>query len=107
MLIYHDPKRWRTVSRTTVCPFHRANPGKVHAGCTCSGTIYQERVSDEEYERRRVEEIREYEDGILRQAKAIEARRATTTEIGVVHESGGPEGICPDPVSIPQQHQER
>ena len=32
-----DPKKYETFSEHTVCGYHKRNPGKSYAGCTCFG----------------------------------------------------------------------
>ncbi len=39
MIIHEDRRDMETVIKHNVCDYHKENPGKSYAGCTCSGSI--------------------------------------------------------------------
>jgi hypothetical protein len=48
MLIHSDPDAWMPISEHHTCLFHKDNPGKPFAGCTCSGMIGHRPATEEE-----------------------------------------------------------
>jgi hypothetical protein len=89
MMIYYDPDRYEGFSTSHTCEFHKANPGKVWAGCTCSGTFGTRKVNDEEYAKRRAERERREDDEILARAEHIRMKRAAS---GIETEGHDPKG---------------
>ena len=50
MLIYHNPDDWKTVFESRTCDFHKRNPGKAFAGCTCMCSVGVLPITAEERE---------------------------------------------------------
>lgn len=76
MINRYDPDQYETYTEHTTCPFHQANPGTPHPGCTCSVHMGSRRRPPEEIARLRAERQRAREDAILAEAEAIRTRRA-------------------------------
>lgn len=61
MLIPYDPDKYVTTTHSTICGYHRDNPGKAWPGCTCSTSIGQRKATPNEYllaRRKRLEDRR-------------------------------------------------
>jgi hypothetical protein len=93
MLINHDPDRYMVEIKSTTCPFHKANPGKPFAGCTCSTSYGQVERSPEEVAAIKRAKRLAREEQILAEAAAIRARRRA-------------EGIAHNPSSTPRDERE-
>lgn len=76
---YRDPDEWEPDISHSTCPWHKANPGKPFAGCTCSASYGMKRRDPAEVAAIKAKRRREHEDAVLAEADQIRARRAATT----------------------------
>ena len=72
MIIYNDPDRYKTVTTSYTCWFHKENPGVPFAGCCCSATISSVEVTPEEYQERKQERLRKRREELLKELKNID-----------------------------------
>jgi hypothetical protein len=69
MIIHYDPDATVVETTHTTCSYHKQNPGKPFAGCTCSSSYSHRKATPQEYsenrkrrlEQRRVELVSELE----------------------------------------------
>lgn len=81
MLIHYDEDMYETTHESHTCPYHKMNPGKSYAGCTCSFSVGSRLRPYDEYLALRAKREREREDAVLAEAEAIKARRGIATPL--------------------------
>ena len=77
MYVHYDPDEFKAVGSQHTCSFHKANPGKPYAGCTCSASWGSVRRPPEEVAAIKAERRQKEEEEILAKADAIRARRVS------------------------------
>lgn len=77
MLIQHDPDRCVAEAQRTTCAYHKKNPGKPYAGCTCSMSVGVREATPEEYRKRRHARLAERREELRRELARIDAELGT------------------------------
>ena len=70
-MIHYDPAEWVTVTESTTCSYHRKNPGKTYASCTCSASWGQRRATPEEYKEQKIAQLEKRAESLQEELHSV------------------------------------